>query len=135
MKHRVIGKFEVVASEESDIRNEPAQPTMSRGRVEKRYSGDVVGTGVAYLLMSRALPEGAGYTALERIQVAIDGTSGSFDLIHGGIHQSGTDTAFGYIVPGTGRDGFTGITGTGFFRHDAQGAFIELEYELPNSGA
>lgn len=30
MKHRVIGKFEVVASEESDIRNEPAQPTMSR---------------------------------------------------------------------------------------------------------
>jgi len=85
----------------------------AKAHIQKTFSGDLEGTSVVDMLSSRT-DGGAGYVALERLRVTVDGRTGTFALLHCGTMTSPTDTwATWPIVPGSGTGALAGITGEG----------------------
>ncbi|WND03717.1 DUF3224 domain-containing protein [Temperatibacter marinus] len=89
--------------------------THSMGRLtfDKIFSGDFTGISVGQMLSHRSSVEGsAGYVALERLEGSLDGKRGGFHLMHLGTMQAGDQQLSVSIVPNSGTDDLTGITGT-----------------------
>jgi len=93
----------------------------SRARIEKTFSGDIVGTSNVEMLASRAPSGGAGYVALERIRATFDGKTGTFALLHIGTMTSDTQWAKWPIVPGSGTGELAGINGEATIERDEDG--------------
>lgn len=106
---------------------------LARATVRKRFSGDLEGTSVAELQMVKARPDsGEGYLATERVTGTLHGKAGTFVILHGGVDTgNGANTQFGYIIPSSATGELAGLRGTGRYQHDANGATLTLDYELP----
>ena len=102
---------------------------MTSALVEKKYRSGVSGTSRATVLMTRS-EDGAAYTAIERFSGQFAERSGELSFVHGGIHSEAGHEPFGYVVPGSGTDGFAGASGTLGFGHDDEGGFVDLEITL-----
>ena len=130
MNKQVIIPFQVTAWETQNTDETTENPTLSRITVKKNFDGEVSGESVGELLMCASTGGAAGYTVMDRFTVEIEGRKGSFVAIHGGM----TDEmkAVGKIVPGSGTDDLTGISGTLEFKSDESGKRIILDYSLEN---
>ncbi len=122
--------FVVTAWEAETYDDSTLSPTLSEVTVKKTFDGEMKGESVGKLLMCSSLDDSAGYTIMDRFFVEIEGRTGSFVVIHGGM----TDDlkANGKIVPGSGTDELEDISGTIEFKSDDDGKTIILTYELPN---
>ena len=122
--------FEVTAWEEETYDDSTGDPKLSEVKVRKKFDGEMKGTSVGKLLMCSSLDDSAGYTIMDRFFVEIEGRTGSFVAIHGGM----TDDlkAKGKIVPGSGTDELEDISGTIEFKSNEDGKTIILDYELRN---
>ena len=107
-----------------------AGPSRERVFVDKTFNGDVAGTSSAVLMTCQVSDEQAGYLASERLTVSIEGRSGTFVMHHGGTVEGKVIDQFGKIIPGSGTGELAGISGTGVFKHDTEGAIFTLDYEL-----
>jgi hypothetical protein len=89
--------------------------------MRKKYTEGLVGESVAPFISSGD-ETSRGYLAAERITGTLDdGRSGSFTVHHGALQHPSDDSAFGYIVPGTGTGDFAAFAGTARILHDEQG--------------
>ncbi|UQU63219.1 DUF3224 domain-containing protein [Couchioplanes caeruleus] len=87
--------------------------TLGRMQVHKTIEGDLVGTGRAEMLSVGTPVEGsAGYVAIDHITGTLEGLRGSFVLQHFGLMDRGSGTLTVRVVPDSGTDELTGITGT-----------------------
>ncbi len=107
---------------------------VSLGRVslEKRFEGDLVGTGNGVMLTALTPVKGsAGYVAIERVTGALHGRSGSFVFQHSGsMNRDGQQLSIA-VVPDSGTGALVGICGT-FKLNILEGKhFYEFEYSLP----
>lgn len=87
---------------------------LGRVTVTKDWTGDMSGTSVAHLITAMSpVPDSAGYVASERMDVTLGGRAGTFVLQHAAISSAtgGQDLTV-IVVPDTGTDDLTGITGT-----------------------
>lgn len=81
--------------------------------IDKTFQGDLQGTSVGQMLAFRTPVEGsAGYVAMERVTGTLAGRHGSFTLQHNGLMDRGTPSLAVVVVPGSGTDGLSGLTGT-----------------------
>jgi hypothetical protein len=81
-------------------------------RFDKRFSGPLQATSVVHMLAVGTPVEGsAGYVAIERLSGTLDGRSGSCFLQHNGVMDRGTPSLSLSVVPDSGSDGFTGLSG------------------------
>ena len=120
---------------DEDVYDAPAEGSaLARATVRKRFTGDLAGTSVAELQMVKARPDsGEGYIATERVTGTLHGRAGTFVIQHGGFSLGdGEMTQFGHIIHESGTGELTGLRGTGRYQHDANGAVLTLEYELPD---
>jgi hypothetical protein len=104
-------------------------PTLSEVTVKKTFDGEMKGESIGKLLMCSSLDDSAGYTIMDRFFVEIEGRTGSFVAIHGGMTDEMLAT--GKIVPGSGTDELEDISGTIEFKSDDDSKMIILEYDLP----
>jgi hypothetical protein len=84
-------------------------------------------------MLSSGNPErgAAGYVALETVSGRLSDREGSFALQQFGTMRAGRQTLHYEIVPGSGQDGFEGITGELRLAIEDDGSHhYELEYEL-----
>lgn len=128
MNKQITIHFQVTAWEAEKYDETTENPTLSRVTVKKSFDADEFkGESVGELLMCAAA-DGAGYTILDRFFVEIEGRTGSFVAIHGGM----TDEmkAIGRIVPNSGTGELKGISGTLEFKQDNDGKRIIFNYEL-----
>ncbi len=92
---------------------DPLQPATGRHDFSKTWTGGLAGTSTGTMLSAGDQAAGAaGYVALEVFTGTLDNHEGSFAL-----QQFGTMDASGMvlhyaIVPGSGTDALTGLTGT-----------------------
>jgi hypothetical protein len=107
-----------------------AGPKLSRAVVTKVFKGDFEGTSRSELVMCGRSDGTGGYAAQERIEGSIAGRTGSFVLHHGATRSGGSETRFGYIVPGSGTGGLSGLTGQATYHQDEHGATLTLDYDL-----
>ena len=86
---------------------------LGRMTIDKEFRGDLVGTSKGQMLSAMSPIKGsAGYVAIERVTATLGGRRGSFVLQHSGTMGGGTSTLAVMVVPDSGTEGLTGLTGS-----------------------
>jgi hypothetical protein len=87
-------------------------PTVMRMAIAKHLHGDLEGESQGEMLAVRSGVDGsAGYVAMERVTASLNGMSGTFALQHSGTANRGDQALVVSVVPDSGTDGLTGISG------------------------
>jgi hypothetical protein len=101
------GTFEVKMTPEQS-----AHPVPGRMSIDKQFHGDLEATSKGEMLMAgTAIKGSAGYVALEQVTGTLGGRRGSFILQHNGTMTRGTPELSVTVVPDSGTDELTGLSG------------------------
>jgi len=107
MTNRASGTFEVKMS--------PQEADMSVGRmtIDKQFQGDLVCASTGQMLMasSESVKNSAGYVAIEKVTGTLNGRRGSFYLQHNGVMTRGVGELTITVIPDSGTDQLTGLSG------------------------
>jgi hypothetical protein len=122
-----------------DVSMKPASPPDKEGRtaigrmiLDKQYFGDLAATGKGEMLTAVTDTKGsAGYVAIERISGTLKGRKGSFVLQHNGTMSGGAQNLATTIVPDSGTEQLTGISGKLAMELVDGKHVYELNYVLP----
>jgi hypothetical protein len=81
--------------------------------IDKQFHGDLEATSRGEMLSEGTSTKGsAGYVAIERVTGKIVGRAGSFALQHSGTMTRGVPTLSVTVIPDSGTEDLTGITGS-----------------------
>lgn len=127
------------ASGTFDITMTPASPPKHEGRtatgrmlLDKQYSGDLVATGKGQMLTAVTDTQGAAaYVAIERVKGTLNGKKGSFVIQHAGTMRGGAQHLSISVVPDSGTEELTGITGTLALKMVERSHTYAFDYVLP----
>lgn len=125
------GTFSVEMKPQGDAAD-AAAVKLGRMSLDKRFDGDLSGTGSGTMLTAMTPTQGsAGYVAIERVSGRLHGREGSFVLQHTGIMDRGTPSLSITVVPDSGTGALAGIRGVFRLRVEGGQHHYELEYTLP----
>ncbi|HVE92959.1 MAG TPA: DUF3224 domain-containing protein [Actinomycetota bacterium] len=111
-------------------------PAVARMSIDKTFDGDLSGTAKGEMLAVRTDVEGsAGYVALERVAGTLQGHSGTFVLQHTGVMDRGAPKLTVTVVPDSGTDELTGLTGSMKIDVVDGSHTYALDYSLPERPA
>src|SRR5215813_2819721 len=86
--------------------------TVGRFSIEKQFTGDLEGTSKGEMLaVSSPVQGSAGYVAMEVVSGTLQGRTGTFALQHNGIMNRGRADLSVTVVPDSGTDQLTGVSG------------------------
>lgn len=86
---------------------------LGRMTIDKQFHGDLKATSLGEMLSAMGQVQGsAGYVAVERVNGTLHGKRGSFVLQHHGIMDRGVPQLSVMVVPDSGTDELTGLSGT-----------------------
>lgn len=124
------GTFEVNLAPQT-LANVDAWPLMGRLSINKTFSGDLQATSKGEMLSAGTAVKGsAGYVAMERVSGMLHGKNGSFVLQHSGTMNRGVPQLSVSVVPDSGTDELTGLTGTlGIQITDGKHSYV-MDYEI-----
>lgn len=132
-QQHVAGSFDVTVSPQGqpEVRD---GVTTGRMAIDKRYHGDLEGTGVGEMLSAMTATEGsAGYVAIERVTGTLRGRSGSFVVQHSGTMARGAQALSITVVPDSGTGELAGLAGTMRIRIEERQHYYEFDYILPEA--
>ena len=125
------GTFQVNLTPESDDWNSH-DPSLTRMLIDKKFAGDLEGTSIGQMLAYRTAVDGsAGYVAIEKVSGSIGERSGTFVLQHSSTMDRGAPTQSITVIPDSGTDELTGISGSMVIKIDEGKHFYELTYQVP----
>ncbi len=102
--------------------------------IDKEYSGGLEGKGRGEMLTAMTdIPGSAGYVALEKFTGTLNGRKGSFVLQHSGIMTRGEPHLVITVVPDSGTDELTGISGSMAIEIAEGKHSYTFDYVLPNT--
>lgn len=85
---------------------------LGRQTLDKTFHGELSAHSLGEMLAAGTEVKGsAGYVAIERVTGTLMGRQGSFVLMHTGIMNRGTPQLTVQVVPDSGTDALTGLTG------------------------
>ena len=121
--HRAIGFINVTSykpapSGEADV------AVVSLVEVVEDFTGGLVGTGTAHLVMAQLADGSAHFTGIERFTGMLAERSGSFLLRNSGTLVNGQLSSEWLVVPGSGTDELAGLRGHGGTR-TSEGYFLD----------
>lgn len=107
------------ASGTFDVKVLPVAPddyaagTLGRLTIDKQFHGDLDAVSKGQMLSAMTAVKGsAGYVAIERVTGTLNGRAGTFVLQHSGTMDRGAAGLIVTVVPDSGTDELTGLTGT-----------------------
>ena len=128
MTKHATGTFEVKLTPEPDASGEAV---VGRMTIAKNFQGDIDGTSKGLMIMAGTAVQGsAGYVALEKVSASIDGKSGTFYLQHHGIMNRGEGKLTVVVIPDSGTDGLTGLSGTMAIKIEEGKHFYDFDYTV-----
>jgi hypothetical protein len=105
--HEVNGIFEVKI-----VPEETGDPKMGMMKIDKKYQGDLEGTGKGRMLTGLTdVKTSAAYVAIERVEGKLKGLAGSFLVHHTGVRTKESQSLVVRIVPDSGTGDLAGIEG------------------------
>ncbi len=111
MTTRANGAFDVKLTPQA-ADDGTAAAGIGRMDIDKQFHGDLEATSRGVMLAARTgIPNSAGYVALERVSGTLGGRTGSFMLQHGGTMNRGAPQLVVTVIPDSGTEGLTGLTG------------------------
>jgi hypothetical protein len=125
---RATGEFKVQLVPQAEQRT---IPLFGRLTIDKTFEGDLKGSSQGQMLSAgTAVPNSAGYVAIERVEGSLHGKRGSFVLQHHATMNRGEAALEIIVVPDSGTDELTGLVGKlNIIRKDGK-HFYEMEYTL-----
>ena len=130
MTTQAKGTFEVKMFPLADEKAEAAG--LGRMSIDKQFHGDLDGTSQGQMMSAMSSVKGsAGYVAMEKVSGALAGRKGTFVLQHSGTMNRGKPLLLVSVVPDSGTDELTGLSGTlNIIIADGKHSY-EFEYSLP----
>jgi len=126
-QHQAKGTFDVRMAPQADDTADVGRMTL-----DKTYYGDLEASSIGQMIAVRTPTEGsAGYVAMERVTGTLDSKKGSFALQHFGTMNRGQQHLRIEIVPDSGTEGLTGISGTLDIIIEKGAHSYVLDYALP----
>lgn len=126
------------ASGTFDVKVIPVAPddyatgTLGRLTIDKQFHGDLDAVSKGQMLSAMTAVKGsAGYVAIERVVGTLAGRQGTFVLQHSGTMDRGVSTLVITVVPDSGTDELTGLTGTMTIDTSGGGHAYAFTYALP----
>ena len=113
MKTQAKGEFSVKRTVQAwDGPQAEADPTLGRFWLDKEFHGDLEATSFAMMLSAGGVENGsAGYVAIEKVTGNLQGRKGTFVLQHNGTMNRGNPSLAIAVVPDSGTDELTGLSG------------------------
>jgi hypothetical protein len=109
---RATGSFEVTLQPLPNA-EVSAEPMLGRMLLTKKFSGDLSASARGQMLSAMTPVKGsAGYVAIDHVTGELDGRRGSFVLQHSGAMNRGVPTLSIMVVPDSGTEELTGLSGT-----------------------
>ena len=100
--------------------------------IAKTFHGDLDGTSTGQMLAVRTPVKGsAGYVAMERVTATLAGRHGTFALQHSGSMDKGAQSLSVTVVPDSGTEGLSGLTGSMEIKIESGQHFYIFRYSLP----
>jgi hypothetical protein len=126
MTQKAKGTFEVKLIPQTDT-----EITAGRFTLEKSYSGELEGTAKGQMLSARsAIPNSAGYVAIEKVEGSLHGKRGSFVLQHSSIMNRGEATQSIAVVPDSGTEELEGLSGNLLINIADGKHYYEFDYSM-----
>ena len=126
------GTFDVKATPQPAT--DTVDSTVSRLALEKQFHGDLAGLSTGQMLAAgTAFPGSAAYVAIEKVTGTLAGRRGSFILQHSGSMNRGTPSLHVSVVPDSGTDQLTGLSGNMSIEIKDGKHFYSFEYSLSGS--
>ena len=129
---RATGPFDVT------LKPQPTATTAGLGRfsIDKQYRGDLEAISKGEMLSAGGNVQGsAGYVAIERVSGTLQGKNGSFILQHVGTMNRGTPQLTVTVIPDSGTDELTGLSGSMHITNAAGKHVYAFDYTLPPESA
>ena len=130
---RATGIFDVKLAPLAAYDTTPGS-TLARMSIDKQFHGDLDGTSKGEMLIAGTGTKGsAGYVAVERVTGTLRGRKGSFILQHNATMNRGAPELHILVVPDSGTDELTGLSGTmNMIIADGKHSY-EFDYSLPGA--
>ncbi|NND43724.1 MAG: DUF3224 domain-containing protein [Xanthomonadales bacterium] len=119
------GTFEVELTPQED-REFPA----GRMLINKRYTGDMSGSGIGQMISKRTEEGTAVYCAIEEFSGSVNGKTGSFTLVHKGTMSEASQLLEVDILEGSGSGELEGISGSMLITQQAGEHSYELRFTM-----
>ena len=108
--HHAAGPFEVKLTPQTTSDQDNA--SLARMSIDKQFHGELEGTSKGEMLSAMTPVKGsAGYVAMEKVNGALNGRTGSFVLQHSATMNRGTPELSITVVPDSGTGELEGISG------------------------
>ena len=105
---------------------------LGRQTIDKQFHGDLNAHSLGEMLAAGTEVKGsAGYVAIERVSGTLQGKKGSFVLVHTGIMTRGQAQLIVQVVPDSGTDELTGLSGQMAIQISNGQHFYTFDYTLP----
>ncbi len=101
--------------------------------IDKTFEGDLAGTSKGQMLAVNTESGSAAYVALEIVDGALDGRSGTFILQHAGVMHEGEGSLTVTVVPGSGTGELAGLAGSMSIEVVDGAHRYGFEYTLPGA--
>ena len=112
MTTRAAGKFDVKLVPQP-LADAEADASLGRRSIDKQFHGALDATSCGEMLSAGTQTAGsAGYVAIERVTGTLDGRRGTFVLQHTGTMTRGTPQLQCNVIPDSGTDELTGLSGS-----------------------
>lgn len=128
------GSFEVKL-EPQKADNPPEEAAgLSRLSIAKQYHGALEAASDGVMLAVGDGKESGAYVAIEKVTGTLEGRKGSFALVHSAVMRHGVPENWSVaVVPDSGTEKLTGLSGAMTIRIEGGSHFYELTYTLPES--
>lgn len=130
MKTHAAGTFDVKITPQKD--EGIGDATVGRMAIDKTYHGDLEGKGLGQMLAGMGeVKESGAYVAIERVRGTLHGKAGTFAVHHLGIMTRGVQRLAIAVIPDSGTEALTGITGTMTIEISGGTHSYTFDYVLP----
>ena len=131
---KITGTFEVKLNPQNTYAKGQEGINLGRMTIDKSYSGDLEAQSKGEMLSAMTTVKGsAGYVAIEQVTGRLQGKTGSFVLQHFGTMNKGQDELILQVVPDSGSEELTGLSGDMAIRVEESQHYYEFDYQLPDA--
>jgi len=128
---KITGKFEVNLNPMEAYATGENGINIARMSLDKTFQGDLDAVSKGEMLSAMTATKGsAGYVAIEQVTGTLSGKSGSFVLQHFGTMSKGKNHLILEVVPDSGSDELSGLSGTMNIRIEEGQHYYDFEYTL-----
>jgi len=122
------GAFDVKLVPQDDANGDT---TLGRMTIDKQYHGALEAVSKGQMLSAfTSVKDSAGYVAIEKVNGTLDGRDGTFVLQHNATMNRGVPDLSIVVVPDSGTDQLTGLTGRMVINIADGKHFYEFEYTI-----